>query len=799
MVVEFTERKAERLAYRIENQCSFDTVLFHQLGHEPEPSHEVRPFESQRFTWDDPSAPHKLAVRVKRCWWNFGMPGDAAAMTSSAGGGEASGGASSATDSDNTEAAVPSSRDGSRASGVIDPHWRPVAKALEIAGPDEFVHSEEVVVDLKDLAWQVPNSELRFQSAGPAPSGRILRMARRMDGPVVVLIITDLPFLMENGKKLIQAELKQSLRQRRLKLTALSLDLERKVAALSAGETHLVNLQRLAQETAPASPRPHASVPWLWLDVAGLRHNGTWLNKSLRPGHVRSVPSNVRCELRFPRQTEGHIFRHGTHVGGGQLLKLLPTRRTAAAGGAVAGGSSSGSGNATFGANGAGVVELEYEHSWDTTFSAGTPNSENLWCCHLFARTTADDTVTEDLKTDQPGLPTEGGGGGGGGATASNSALPASCDFVEVVLLQGSNRILGSTTLSIAQLLGSKGTVDSSSPLDVWVNLPDTVGAEKALKAHSKSVRHLKNGMLLKPPPPASKPMWSVRLRLAQVVDPLEAVLATRRAQLQHSHTMLQSHLERLNFELKSGNLGVPKEGDEDEEAKAVAAAAAATDEGKATVTLDTQDVSLSKSAQEAAAAGAEAAAGVEGIRRELSVLVSNASEMLLPSEVSLDSNVQAYVAVRAYNAAGEYVPGGTVRTEPLPLNIEALPPREVAFGGRGGDGSSTAESSGSLQSIELHSQEPLGIFLAPLASHRGDGTIIGLLVTGKDVQSEHSERSKLDKITAGCVITHVRSLELDGMSFEEALAQISAPQRPLLIEFEHSMKYARICIVVAV
>ena len=59
-------------------------------------------------------------------------------------------------------------------------------------------------MDLKVFTWQVPNSDMRFPLGGPAPENRTLRVARKMDGPVVVVVVTDLPFLRDNGKPLIQ-------------------------------------------------------------------------------------------------------------------------------------------------------------------------------------------------------------------------------------------------------------------------------------------------------------------------------------------------------------------------------------------------------------------------------------------------------------------------------------------------------------------------------------------------------------------------------------------------------------------
>ena len=127
-------------SFRVENQCSFDSVMFHQVGFEPEPSHTVKPFQSKRFTWDDPSAPHKLVLRVQRHWWGFGPP---TPITEGSDGG-ANSGAPPGDEKTDDDGGGGGGGGGSKQQGVIDSHWKPVHDALAVPYADDFVHSVEV-------------------------------------------------------------------------------------------------------------------------------------------------------------------------------------------------------------------------------------------------------------------------------------------------------------------------------------------------------------------------------------------------------------------------------------------------------------------------------------------------------------------------------------------------------------------------------------------------------------------------------------------------------------------------------
>jgi hypothetical protein len=199
--------------YCVENQCSFDSVRFHQLGHEPEASQLLRPFQSKMFTWDDPFAPHKLVVRLERYWWepapddgekeqeeqqqvqqaqqeqqqeeeNRGGGGGAAAAAPASGGG--------------TTRRRRRGQEAAAAASIIDPEWRPVRDALAVPQAGPFIHAVEVVVDLKAMTWTVPDSTVVFPLGGPNEREQPVRLARKMDGPVVVLIVTDLPLMLDH-------------------------------------------------------------------------------------------------------------------------------------------------------------------------------------------------------------------------------------------------------------------------------------------------------------------------------------------------------------------------------------------------------------------------------------------------------------------------------------------------------------------------------------------------------------------------------------------------------------------------
>ena len=299
-----------------------------------------------------------------------------------------------------------------------------------------------------------------------------------------------------------QAELKQSLRQRRLKMTALANDLERRMAVTSAGVRHLHMVRSLALSN---SPRSRPDVPWLWAEVSNVRSNRSWIEEDLPPGAVRGLSDGLRCELRFPRTTEGHVFRRATASGGGPtsiargflngLTSLVPgasrvglrrqgstasTRATAAAAAAAAA---------------AGVVALDYDHAWTDKFQTHRKNLENLWFFHVFARTTAEPADDDAAQS-----------------SGENECAP--CDFMEVVLLEGT-RVVATTTVSVAELLRNHDA--STSPdgrLDIWLNLhvPPTASERRAASKSSRHVREEQPEVQTEKNAP-----WSVRLRLAQV------------------------------------------------------------------------------------------------------------------------------------------------------------------------------------------------------------------------------------------------------------------------------------------
>ena len=705
VVVEFSEREVEHLSYQIDNQCSFDSVLFHQIGHEPDPLQVVGPFESRKFTWTDPSAPHKVVVRLQRHWWTFGSP--------------TSGEESAAVDVSAADGASTDGTSGSRppsasVQGVIDPKWKPVQDALAMPHADNFVHTREVVIDLKDMSWKVPGTGVKFPLGGPGQGGRVIQFARHMEGPVVVLIVTDLPFLMDAGKPLIQSELKQAMRQRRLKMSTITKDLNDELKLINRGHEYVQTLS--TSHVSSSSDQPEE---WLWLDIAALRNNSTWVDTEIQPGLTHHL-DKFKCKVRFPTTTEGHVFCRSPRVASGPMLKLFGDSSRSKRGRGVFGES--------FVAEGAG--ELKYNHDWSEIFSTKHHNEENQWFFHLFTK-----------------LPTA---TNGTAADNDNGDQSLSTDEIELMLFQGS-KVIGTRILSIDELVGANADVPGlPNSTDTWVNLLPT--------SLDDSDQHC-----------ASK--WSVRLRLSKCTNLVKSVLSLQAARLSATEAFLRSRVKMLETEIESGHLGVRTDSDinnnsEDGEGHTNEVADSGDDVGTTTdeTLVDLNAPAISKAAASAAEA-AEEAVGVGTVQRELSVVISNASEMLLPSEVSLDSSISAYVAVRAYNSAGQYIPTATVRTEALPLTIDPLPPRESYASGGG------SKDDSHKWRIIIDSDEPLGVFLAPLPSKIGDGTIKGLLVTGKEQTA--SCHPQLEKLSAGCVITTVRGLDLDGLSFDEALAHV--------------------------
>lgn len=138
-------------------------------------------------------------------------------------------------------------------------------------------------------------------------------------------------------------------------------------------------------------------------------------------------------------------------------------------------------------------------------------------------------------------------------------------------------------------------------------------------------------------------------MHLLQVESPITAAVAAQEAHLKASEELFRSHVDMLRRELDTGNLGVHQS--EASGSNTAPRKAEGDDDGEEE---DSDDDDDAPSAVEPA--GDEAEDESQKLRRELSVIVASASEMLLPSEVTLDSNVQSYVSVRAYNAAGQYV-----------------------------------------------------------------------------------------------------------------------------------------------